>query len=59
MHLGSARLSINGLNDGKMPMESDSGIIIYNGELFEINKLKNLIKDRPIHQTIQNIYLIY
>jgi len=44
LHLGSARLSINGLNDGKMPMESDSGIIIYNGELFEINKLKNLIK---------------
>ena len=42
LHLGSSRLSITGLLDGKMPMrDSDKNCLIYNGELYEIDKLKS------------------
>ena len=42
LHLGSSRLSITGLLDGKMPMrDSDDNCLVYNGELYEIDKLKS------------------
>lgn len=42
LHLGSARLSITGLKDGGMPMEDKNGnVLIYNGEIYELDKLKS------------------
>ena len=42
LHLGSARLSITGLADGDMPMEDkDGNVIVYNGEIYELNKLRS------------------
>ena len=39
MHIGSARLSIVGLNDGDMPMMDSLGnILSYNGEIYELEK---------------------
>ena len=41
LHLGSARLSITGLEDGDMPMKDDEGnVLVYNGEIYELNKLR-------------------
>ena len=40
LHLGSARLSIRGLDDGDMPMEDEFGnLITYNGELYQLNNI--------------------
>jgi asparagine synthase (glutamine-hydrolysing) len=42
LHLGSARLSITGLNDGSMPMENENGnVLVYNGEIYEIANLRS------------------
>ena len=39
LHIGSARLSIVGLNDGDMPMMDSLGnILSYNGEIYELEK---------------------
>ena len=57
LHLGSSRLSINGLNDGKMPMETDQGVIVYNGELFDIKKIKGYLRNE-IKSTNDTIHLL-
>ena len=42
LHLGSARLAVTGLLDGNMPMHDEHGnILIYNGEIYDIPKLKS------------------
>ena len=41
LHLGSARLSITGLEDGDMPMKDNEGnVLVYNGEIYELDKLR-------------------
>tara|TARA_B100000902_G_C27282511_1_gene902582 strand:+ start:79 stop:1884 length:1806 start_codon:yes stop_codon:yes gene_type:complete len=41
LHLGSARLSITGLEDGDMPMKDERGnVLVYNGEIYELDKLR-------------------
>ena len=47
LHLGSARLSINGLNDGDMPMSIKNHHIIYNGELFETKTVRDSLISKP------------
>lgn len=45
LHLGSARLSITGLNDGSMPMYEKQNCLIYNGEIYELNLISSFIKE--------------
>lgn len=46
LHIGSARLSIRGDSREDMPMHTESGkVLVYNGEIFDINNLKKLLKN--------------
>ncbi len=45
-HFGSARLSIVGLVDGKMPMvDIDKNCLVYNGELYQLEKIRKNFSD--------------
>ncbi len=57
VHLGSTRLSIVGNKDGKMPMKDDeNNQIIYNGELYNLEKLSYLLNER-LNTTSDTKYL--
>ena len=54
LHLGSARLAVTGLLDGNMPMHDEHGnILVYNGEIYDIPKLK---RDFDSVKNLLNIY---
>ncbi len=50
LHLGSARLSLRGASSENMPMtDRYKNLIVYNGEVFDINNLKNYLDQNTVY----------
>jgi len=57
IHFGSARLSVVGESVGRMPMvDSENNMIIYNGELYDLQRLRNRIS-KNIDSTSDTLHL--
>ena len=57
IHFGSARLSVVGESTGRMPMvDSDNNMIVYNGELYDLHRLRNKIS-KNINSTSDTLHL--
>ena len=58
LHIGSSRLSITGLEDGKMPLtDEDGNLLVYNGEIYELEKLKRSINlDTPTTSDTRHLF---